>query len=422
MCVQAVAKLGREDVASHSCGMTPRIDADAPLTVEVRDGASLHDFDDAWRDLLGRADEPNVFMAPRLLRHAAECGMRIVALLAWQQSGSERRLAGIWGFSIGRPRHAVMPLVALRAPAAEHAYLATPVIDRDCLDATLEAMFDAIAASPALPQIVVLNAMSGEGATAEALARVLAARGSTCARLKETKRPKLVTGTDPNDYLAQAMSSSTRKKLRQYRRRLGERGELKSVVKKAPDEIGDAVDAFLQLEAEGWKGRRGTALLNSPRDAAFARAMLTAFARSGEALIHALELDGRPVSMQVVLRAGPTAFTWKTAYDEQLRDVSPGMLLFEDYTRAFLEDGEIASVDSCAHDETSFMAGWRDRQTVADFLISAKRGPSAATACAAFVNRHYGAIRESAKHAARKARVERPSLNSLLARLRAAEA
>jgi Acetyltransferase (GNAT) domain len=72
------------------------------------------------------------------------------------------------------------------------------------------------------------------------------------------------------------------------------------------------------------------------------------FRRSGEAFIHALELDGRPVSMQVVLRAAPAAFTWKTAYDEALGDMSPNRL-FEDYTQAFLENDQIDSVDSCAY-------------------------------------------------------------------------
>jgi len=420
--LQASAKLG-EAVRYVERDVEVAAFTAAPVSVEVRDGAALNDLDDAWRDLLARADEPNVFMAPRLLRHAAESGLRVVALLAWQQSGSERRLVGIWGFSVGRPRHAIMPLAALRAPAAEHAYLATPVIDRDCLDETLNAMFDAIAAAPDLPKAVMLNAMSAEGATAEALTRVLAERGSTFSRLKEAKRPKLVTGGDPNEYLTQSLSSSTRKKLRQYRRRLAERGELKSVVRSAPEDIQKAVDAFLQLEAEGWKGRRGTALLSSPSDAAFARSMLAAFARSGEAFIHALELDGRPVSMQVVLRAGPAAFTWKTAYDEALGDMSPGMLLFEDYTKSFLENGEIASVDSCAYDETSFMAGWQERQAVADMMICAKRGPSAAMLCAGCVNRQYRACRESAKQIVQKARAAaKPSIKSMLARLRPAEA
>ena len=51
--------------------------------------------------------------------------------------------------------------------------------------------------------------------------------------------------------------------------------------------------------------------------------------------------------MQLVVRAGTAAFTWKTAYDERFRDFSPGMLLLEDYTAALLADERIAFADSC---------------------------------------------------------------------------
>ena len=59
-----------------------------------------------------------------------------------------------------------------------------------------------------------------------------------------------------------------------------------------------------------------------------------------------------------------------------MNDYSPGMLLLEDYTDAFLADPSIANVDSCAYDETSFMAAWRERQAMADVWIDARRGGS----------------------------------------------
>ena len=34
-----------------------------------------------------------------------------------------------------------------------------------------------------------------------------------------------------------------------------------STVARKPDEIGAALETFLQLEASGWKGKRGTALI-----------------------------------------------------------------------------------------------------------------------------------------------------------------
>jgi len=77
-------------------------------------------------------------------------------------------------------------------------------------------------------------------------------------------------------------------------------------------------------------------------------------------------------------RAGAAAFTWKTAYDEQFQDFSPGMLLLEDYTTAFLADKSIAYVDSCAHDDSGYMSAWIERQAVADLWIDARRGGSLA--------------------------------------------
>ena len=70
--------------------------------------------------------------------------------------------------------------------------------------------------------------------------------------------------------------------------------------------------------------------------------------------------------MQLILRCGEAAFTWKTAFDERFQDFSPGMLLLEDYTASLLADERIAFVDSCAQDDSGFMAVWTERQPVAD--------------------------------------------------------
>ena len=68
----------------------------------------------------------------------------------------------LWAFSLGRPRGAIVPFKVLRAPASDHAYLATPVIDRSCVNATLAAMLDALAAASDLPKTVTLCAMSAD--------------------------------------------------------------------------------------------------------------------------------------------------------------------------------------------------------------------------------------------------------------------
>jgi CelD/BcsL family acetyltransferase involved in cellulose biosynthesis len=250
------------------------------------------------------------------------------------------------------------------------------VIDRDLLDETLDAMLDHIANDRELPKIVAVEAMCADSRTGQTLSRVLARRGAAASCiLGQSARPKLASQLDAQSYMEKALSSSSRKKLRQHRRKLAEKGALESKIVTEPDAVRGAFEDFLLLEASGWKGRQGTALLSDKADAAFARAMIGTLAPRGDASIHGLYLNGTPLSMQVVLRAGRVAFTWKTAYDEAWHDVSPGMLLFENYTAAFLGDDSIAHVDSCAYDASGFMAAWSERLPIVRLWIDVRRGP-----------------------------------------------
>jgi CelD/BcsL family acetyltransferase involved in cellulose biosynthesis len=222
-------------------------------------------------------------------------------------------------------------------------------------------------------------------------------------------RPKLASNLDGKAYLEKALSSSSRKKLRQHRRRLAEKGALQSSILTDVEAVQRAFENSLALEAAGWKGRQRTALLSHEADAHFARAMIAALAAQGEAAIHMLTLDARPVSMQIVLRAGPAAFTWKTAYDEALHDVSPGMLLLEDYTAALLADAGVAYVDSCAFDDSGYMAAWTERAAIAQVWFDARRGGSPAFTVLTRLQMGYLALRRRAKalyqnHSQRKAR------------------
>ena len=362
--------------ADPAAGRVSATKTGALIAVDVLRGERLRQLDlqPYWQDLALRAETPNVFMSPAVIAAAAAVDPDLVVLAAWQPAAGGPRLAGLWGFSIGRPSHSPLPLRVLRAPPIVHAYLSSPVIDRDVAEVTLGAMLDAVANAPDLPKIVALDALSAEPAARDALTRVTAARGFALHTFTSGERPMLASGLDAKAYFEAALSASSRKKLRQYRRRLGEKGRLETRHLTAPDAVCAAFEQFLALEAQGWKGRSGTALVSNADDAAVARAMVAALAREDAASIFALELDGRAVSMQIVLRAGSIAFTWKTTYDEAFGDFSPGMLLLEDYTAALLEDAQIGAVDSCAFDAASYMGTWMERRSVADVWIGV--GPS----------------------------------------------
>src|SRR5688572_30415887 len=167
------------------------------VTVQLAEAAQLADLGPAWIDLLARADAPNVFMDPALVCSAAETNpkLRIGALLAWRSADRNQQLAGLWAFAVGRARKSVLPIDLLNIAPLPYWPLATPVIDRNVLDGTLDAMLDCIADEPSLPNIVALDSM-GEGATMEALTRVLARRNSAPLLFEQFKRPKLASALD----------------------------------------------------------------------------------------------------------------------------------------------------------------------------------------------------------------------------------
>jgi CelD/BcsL family acetyltransferase involved in cellulose biosynthesis len=364
------------------------------ISVERATGVRLFEIEPAWRDLVARAHEPNVFMDPAIV---GLLGNRCVTLLAWQAAETGQRLLGVWAFAITGQWHPGSPLRVLTSPPFPHAYLATPVIDRDNAEAALAAMLDFVAEDGDLPTLIALDPIRFDGPTMRALSGVLDKRGTTACVLNEIRRPILASELDAKAYFEKTMSSSSRKKLRQHRRRLEERGALESRVCATPDDVSAAFEDFLQLEMAGWKGRGGTALLSSQPEADFARRMVAVLAQRGDAAIHALYRHGKVVASQVVLRAGPVAFTWKTAYDESLGDYSPGMLLLENYTAAFLADKSIALVDSCAFDDSGFMSAWSERETIAQVLFDARRGNPLSFRLVAHLHKRFLALRALAK-------------------------
>jgi hypothetical protein len=73
------------------------------------------------------------------------------------------------------------------------------------------------------------------------------------------------------------------------------------------------------------------------------------------------------------------------------------MLLFEDYTAAFLADKSIDFVDSCSFDDTGFMSAWQERMEIADLWIDVRRGGSLEFRALSGLQKSYREARAAAK-------------------------
>src|SRR5262249_24286081 len=142
------------------------------------------------------------------------------------------------------------------------------------------------------------------------------------------------------------------KELRRQRNRLGETGALNFTVATTPDAVASAIETFLALEAGGWKGKRGTALVQHAGDATFIRRATVELAASGQCEIALLAAGATPVAAGIIVRHRDRAFWFKLGIDERFAKLSPGVQLAIELTRYFSADPSVRFVDSTAPAES----------------------------------------------------------------------
>ncbi len=255
------------------------------VTIDLPSGVDIP----TWNGLSAHAT-PNAFMNPAALRVAQELGFSDVRVLrAWDERGA---LAGLWALQMRR----ALPLwpAVLETLPYYYAFQSAPVIDPARSDEVMAAFLTAIRDEPSLPNVVSIQDCDCEGPAYAALARQIEGAGYAFVRLGEQARPVIA-----RDFGAKT-GGSTRKRLRQAWNRLSALGVVEIVNERDPARIGPEIETFLALEAGGWKGENGTALLSRLADAAFARAFISRLCAAGAASVISLRLDGKHLASQVL--------------------------------------------------------------------------------------------------------------------------
>ncbi|WP_176223181.1 GNAT family N-acetyltransferase [Aurantimonas sp. 22II-16-19i] len=358
----------------HSgAGRSPLPGVIPPLKAQITSPAEFIKLEAEWRELVERSLHPNVFMEPvAVLAAAAVCRGALRVVLVWDDASCTRRLVGAWALLEPSTLYFSGSRV-LVAPIHPHAPLSTPVIDRAMAGHVLASMFEAIEAEPDLPKLVELAHLDASRGFLAALEAASLQQGGRYRLFDMRQRPELGIQSMPPDSGA-AVSKNRKRSMDRRRRRLARLGDL------AVDEIVDAGDLaaaleeFLALEGAGWKGRRtarGRALLLDADAAFYAREVVQGLAARRLARLFVLRLDGRAVAVRIVLQSGAGVFTWKSSYDEALREYSPGLLLLEDVTGALLDDRALTFADSCNHHDEGYMSEfWHGRKPVTSALIN----------------------------------------------------
>jgi CelD/BcsL family acetyltransferase involved in cellulose biosynthesis len=337
--------------------------------VEWRPLAELGSIAAEWRALAARALEPNVFYEPAFALAAAPVfGRGIGAGLVWTRTAPPR-LIGFFPARVERRRYG-LALPVLVGWTHPYAPFGAPLVDREQSEAAIAAWFHHIANDCGLPDVMLLPYVPMDGPFAQALDAVAARRSRQSRHFAQHRRALLAPAGERENYLDHAIGQKKRKELRRQRKRLGDSGMVTSSSTGEASAVGPALEDFFALEADGWKGRAGTAARGHADIAAFMTAAVTALAGEGKAQVARLCVDAHAIAAMVTLRSGTTAWCWKIAYDESHARLSPGVQILLDVTQALLDDPTIARADSCAtagHPMIDHV--WRERLVLADRLL-----------------------------------------------------
>jgi CelD/BcsL family acetyltransferase involved in cellulose biosynthesis len=351
-----------------------------------------------WRALAERAVEPNGYYLPEweLAVGATARGRAGALALPATDASSTRLIALLPVVSLWQAWKIPLPALVSAHP---YGTLCSPLLDRDGPTEAAASLLGQ--AREAGAHALILRDVALDGAAMRSLTERLSQDGLHPRVLNSHLRATLDATQDGDALLRDALGAKKLKELRRQRHRLEEHGRVVFAVARTPDEIRPALETFLQLEASGWKGKRGTALVQHAGDATFIRRAAPALAETGQCEIISLRAGATPVAAGVVLRHQDRAFFFKLGIDERFARYSPGVQLTCELSRHLCADPTIASADSTASaDHPMINPIWRSRFAIGDVLVPLRRGdPVVAVIHATLIARSLA--REAARRAVR---------------------
>lgn len=320
--------------------------------------------------LTRRAIDQNVFFSPQFLIPAMpRLDDRSVRLLVMRDEGIRRsRVRLLMPFSVERAGLFGGPTI-MRAWTHPFGPLGTPLVDSDDPLQTLVSLLEVLKDNAlGLPGLLVLPDLRLDGAFARTLMTAAEKLHLPMASANAFERASLDATVRTG--AGAALSSRRRREVARQRRLLEAKGTLDFEIAREPTDVRHALEAFLVLEASGWKGRSRSALSMDRYRAAFTRESVNRLAEKDRTRIFTLRLDGVPVASLVAFVTGGEAFAWKMAYDETHAAASPGLLMMIEASDALIADPAVTRADSCAVPDHFLMNRlWKERLPIGSLVV-----------------------------------------------------
>ncbi len=323
----------------------------------------LADPDASWDAIAARPSEPNAF-AERWFVEASARNLQVSADVRMLVVRAEGQLIGLMPICVAK-KYGRLPVRHVENWLHYNSFFGAPLVRRSFEAYFWHRALALLDADPASPSFLHVVAQDGQGPLAQGLIRARAG----AAVVHRSTRAFLESDLSPHAYYEATVRKKKRKELQRLQHRLAETGAVGFTRLARQDELEPWIDAFLALEASGWKGREGAALANTRETEDFVRDALRGAFAAGRLEMIRLDVDGRPIAMLVNFLTPPGSFSFKIAFDEAFARFSPGVLIQLENLKV-LEKPEIDWMDSCAvEDHPMINSLWGQRRELARISV-----------------------------------------------------
>jgi CelD/BcsL family acetyltransferase involved in cellulose biosynthesis len=166
-----------------------------------------------------------------------------------------------------------------------------------------------------------------------------------CERFDYIDTARITVSGTFDDYWA-TVHKNLRQNVDRRQRRLAREGiSIELVETRDAADVAACVAEYSALEASGWKGDKGTAVIAGNFQAQFYRTALEALCREREAVIYRLRMGDKTIASDLCVERNGILVILKTAYDESLSNHSPGLIIHREIIRRVFLEGRVKRIE-----------------------------------------------------------------------------